>query len=136
MKAFTNLPTNPDGGLTRSFVVSWNQITSSAMVSQCSNSLFRAALTRTERIHLCLHLLRLRPTPAQLKQWNKDCAEPHQTHVTKGWTEFLKELAPPAVVFDESREPSDKTEERQKLLAQAYDLAYREEQYVNGEIGL
>jgi hypothetical protein len=56
--------------------------------------------------------------------------------VTKGWTNFLKELAPPEIVFDEKREPDDKTEERQKLLAQAYDLAYREEQYVNSEIGL
>jgi hypothetical protein len=120
----------------RSFVSLWNQITSSAMVSRYSNRNLRAALTGTERIHLCLHLLRLRPTPAQLKQWNKDCVEPHKTHVTKGWTNFLKELAPPEIVFDEKREPDDKTEERQKLLAQAYDLAYREEQYVNSEIGL
>jgi len=55
--------------------------------------------------------------------------------VTKGWTEFLRELAPPSM-FDESRELDDKTGERQKLLAQAYELASREEQFVNGEIGL
>jgi hypothetical protein len=92
-------------------------------------------LTETERINLCIHLLRLRPTPAQLKAWNKGCVEPHQTHVTRGWTEFLKELAPPSI-FDEMREPDDKTEERQKLLAQAYDLARREEEYKDGDIGL
>jgi hypothetical protein len=55
--------------------------------------------------------------------------------VTRGWTEFLKELAPPSI-FDETREPDDKTEERQKLLAQAYDLARREEEYKDGDIGL
>lgn len=78
--------------------------------------------------------MRLRPTPAQLKKWNKGTAEPHQTHVTKGWTEFLKELAPPSI-FDEMREPDDKKDERQKLLAQTYDLAKREEEYKNGDIG-
>jgi len=91
--------------------------------------------SETERINLCLHLLRLRPTPAQLKEWNKNCVEPHPTHVNRGWTEFLKNLAPPSIVND-SREPDDKTEERQKLLDQIYDLTDREERYVNGEIGL
>jgi hypothetical protein len=55
--------------------------------------------------------------------------------VNKGWTEFLKSLAPPSTVND-SREPDDKTEERQKLLAQIYDLAEREERYLEGEIGV
>lgn len=94
-----------------------------------------ATLTATERINLCLHLLRLRPTPAQLKEWNRDCVEPHKTHVNKGWTAFLRELAPPSIV-DDSREPDDKTEERQKLLAQVYELTEREERYLDGEIGL
>jgi hypothetical protein len=105
------------------------------MVSQYINASLRTALTETERINLCLHLLRLRPTPAQLKEWNRDCVEPHKTHVNKGWTAFLRELAPPSTV-DDSREPDDKTEERQKLLAQVYDLAEREERYLDGEIGL
>jgi hypothetical protein len=105
------------------------------MVSQQGRILSSAGLTETERISLCVHLLRLRPTPAQLKEWNKGCVEPHQTHVAKGWTEFLKELAPPSM-FDEMREPDDKREEREKLLAQAYDLAKREEQYEEGEIGM
>lgn len=94
-----------------------------------------AKLIVTERVSLCLHLLRLRPTPAKLKEWNKSSVEPHQTHVTKGWTEFLKELAPPSCL-DDAREPDGKIEERKKLLAQIYDIAKREEDYLNGEIGL
>lgn len=90
----------------------------------------------TERVNLCLHLLRLRPTPAQLKEWNSSSVKPHHTHMTKGWTEFLRELAPPSI-FDEARElDGGKTEERKKLLAQIYDLAKQEEDYQNGEIGL
>jgi len=104
------------------------------MVSRHGTSSLRATLTGTERINLCLHLLRLRPTPAQLKEWNKNCVEPHPTHVTKGWTQFLVALAPPSTC-DDSREPDDKTEGRQKLLAQIYDLAEREERYLDGEIG-
>ena len=77
----------------------------------------------------------MRPTPAQLKEWNKNCVEPHPTHVNKGWTEFLKALAPPSTC-DDPRGTDDKTEERQKLLAQIYDLAEREERYLDGEIGL
>jgi len=95
---------------------------------------FTAVLTGPERIALCLHLLRLRPTPAQLKAWNKDCIPPHPTHVNKGWTEFLMEIAPPKI-FAEARVPDEKTEDRQRLLAQAYDLAQREERYLDGEIG-
>lgn len=105
------------------------------MVSRDVTTSLRVALTGTERINLCLHLLRLRPTPAQLKEWNKDCVEPHPTHVNRGWTDFLRELAPPSAV-DDLREPDDKTEERKKLLAQVYELAEREERYLDGEIGL
>ena len=105
------------------------------MVSRHGIASFKTSLTGTERINLCLHLLRLRPTPAQLKEWNKNCVEPHPTHVNQGWTEFLKTLAPPSTC-DDPRGTDDKTEERQKLLAQIYDLAEREERYLDGEIGL
>lgn len=135
MSAFMSLLTIRDGGLRRSCASLWNLITSNAMVCRDVTTSLRAALTGTERINLCLHLLRLRPTPAQLKEWNKDCVEPHPTHVNRGWTDFLKELAPPSTV-DDSREPDDKTEERKKLLAQVYELAEREERYLDDEIGL
>jgi hypothetical protein len=55
--------------------------------------------------------------------------------VNKGWTAFLKELAPPSTC-DDLRDKDDKSEERQRLLAQVYELAEREERYVDGEIGL
>jgi hypothetical protein len=56
--------------------------------------------------------------------------------VAKGWTEFLKELAPPSI-FDDMREPEIKEQqERQKLLSQIYDLTKKEEEYRTGEIGL
>jgi hypothetical protein len=119
----------------RSFANLLNPITSSVMVSQHVTTARRAALIGTERINLCLHLLRLRPTPAQLKEWNKNCVEPHPSHVNKGWTAFLKELAPPSTC-DDLRDKDDKSAERQKLLAQVYELAEREERYVDGEIGL
>ncbi|KAM0714364.1 hypothetical protein Q7P37_010151 [Cladosporium fusiforme] len=90
-------------------------------------------IKRDERINLCLHLLRLRPDPAKLKEWNEGSIEPHQTHLTKGWTEFLMELAPPSI-FVELRESDDKTQHRQKLLAQIYELASREEDFERGDI--
>lgn len=117
------------------FANSLSPITSNATVSHKFHISCSAKLIVTERVSLCLHLLRLRPTPAKLKEWNNGSVEPHQTHVTKGWTEFLKELAPPSG-FDEMREPDGKNEERRKLLAQIYDIAKREEDYKNGEIGL
>lgn len=111
-------------------------ITSHALVSHQCGVFGDTILMTTERVNLCLHLLRLRPTPAQLKEWNKSSIEAHHTHATKGWTEFLRELAPPSI-FDEARElDGDKIEERKKLLAQIYDLAKREEDYLNGEIGM
>lgn len=65
-----------------------------------------------ERLNLCLHLLRLRSTPEGVKEWNKDSVESHQIHLTKSWTEFLREL------------PDGCT---QGNLAQIYDLAKLEE---------
>jgi hypothetical protein len=54
----------------------------------------------------------------------------------KGWTEFLKELAPPGI-FDDMREPEGKEQQqRQRLLARIYDLTKKEEEYATGEIGL
>jgi len=56
--------------------------------------------------------------------------------VIKGWTEFLKELAPPSI-FDDMREPEGKVQqERQRLLSQIYDLTKKEEEYETGDIGL
>lgn len=92
-------------------------------------------LTEVERMTLCIHLLRLRPTPAQLKEWNDDKSDPHPTHVARGWTAFLKELAGASVFDDLQKEEKRKTESRKDLLSELYEVASMEEAFVNGEIG-
>lgn len=88
-----------------------------------------------ERMKLCLHLLRLRPTPQQLQAWNDNTTEPNKTHITRGWTEFLKELAGPDILDDLPREAPNRVELRKTLLSQMYTVAAMEEQYQNDEIG-
>lgn len=38
-------------------------------------------------------------------------------------------------MFDEMREPDDRTSQRQKLLSQIYELARLQERYERGEVG-
>ena len=85
-------------------------------------------------MELCIHLLRLRPEPGQLKKWNNNTIEPHQTHVDRGWTAFLQELAPPSLLC-EMRETEEKTKKRQMMVKDMYLLAEMEEQYQRNEIG-
>lgn len=67
--------------------------------------------------------------------WNKGSVKPDQTHVDKGWTGFLAELAPLSI-FNKTREPDSRTEAREKLLAQIYELVKLEELYKTNELGL
>jgi len=92
-------------------------------------------LTFAERLALCLHLLRLRPTPGQLQEWNNG-VEPHPTHATQGWVQFLMEIGPPALMDKIFGENKEKTETRKKLLGVAYDLALQEQRYKDGECGM
>lgn len=85
---------------------------------------------------LCIHLLRLRPTPAQLKIWNEDKSEPHPTHVTKGWTAFLEELAGVSIFDDLQKEDKKKTESKKELLKEMYHVAGMEESFEIGELGV
>ncbi|KAI7359553.1 hypothetical protein KC336_g22034, partial [Hortaea werneckii] len=82
-----------------------------------------------ERNILLLHLLRLRPTPEQLKAWNKDTTEPSKTHRFRGWTAFLRELAPVDSLDDVS--PTDKkmVQYRRKLFKELYDVAEMEQEW-------
>ncbi|KAI7514390.1 hypothetical protein KC347_g651 [Hortaea werneckii] len=82
-----------------------------------------------ERNILLLHLLRLRPTPEQLKAWNKDTTEPSKTHRFRGWTAFLRELAPVDSLDDVS--PTDKkmVHYRRKLFKELYDVAEMEQEW-------
>lgn len=84
---------------------------------------------------LCIHLLRLRPTPAQLKEWNEDKSDPHPTHLMQGWTAFLEELAGASVFDDLQKEDKRKTESKKELLRELYEVAYMEERFWNDEIG-
>lgn len=95
----------------------------------------RPMLTCAERMKLCLHLLRLRPSPEQLKAWNQDKTEPHIIHRTVGWTAFLQELAGVDIFDDLPKEDSKRTLQRQELLRQMYDVAKMEEEYQIGGIG-
>ncbi|RMZ18299.1 hypothetical protein D0862_00401 [Hortaea werneckii] len=82
-----------------------------------------------ERNILLLHLLRLRPTPEQLKAWNKDTTEPNKTHRFRGWTAFLRELAPVDSLDDVS--PTDKkmVHYRRRLFKELYDVAEMEQEW-------
>ncbi|KAI7382406.1 hypothetical protein KC332_g16610 [Hortaea werneckii] len=82
-----------------------------------------------ERNNLLLHLLRLRPTPEQLKAWNKDTTEPNKTHRFRGWTAFLRELAPVDSLDDVS--PTDKKmiHYRRQLFKELYGVAEMEQEW-------
>ena len=88
--------------------------------------------TMSARVELCIHLLRLRPTPEQLKLWNKGTAEPHPTHSFVGWTAFLEELLSPKDLdqVNELRNDSDKLRQRQSYLRDLYEVARMEEEFV------
>lgn len=88
----------------------------------------------TERLELCVHLLRLRPTPEALEQWNEG-TEPHPTHVSQGWVQFLMELAPPTCVREIRGESKERCDSREKLMTVVYDLALKEQQYDAEEYG-
>lgn len=86
---------------------------------------------------LCLHLLRLRANPEQLKAWNAGKHEPNQTHRTQGWTAFLKELVPVDEVnnIGTDKEHPQKPVKRVEIFTALYDLAQMEEEYQKGECG-
>lgn len=88
---------------------------------------------------LCLHILRLRPSPQELKAWNRDEADakqPTKTHEQGYWTAFLKELAPPTILDDLSAgEPIEKIERKRKIMLKMYEIAEKEECYADEGCG-
>jgi hypothetical protein len=56
--------------------------------------------------------------------------------VKNGWTEFLKEVAPPTI-FNNKGRPEDEAqqEHRSTLLAEIYDIC-KQEEFKNGDVGL
>lgn len=86
-------------------------------------------------MRLCVHLLRLRPSPEDFKKWNNNDTEPSKTHIERGWTAFLMDLAGPEIFDDLPKETPEKLKLRQDLMAQMYNLAAMEEEYLKDERG-
>ena len=84
----------------------------------------------TERNGLMLHLLRLRPTPDDLKRMNGDGFKPHSTHVSRSWTAFLRESAPPESLDELNPKDPTRVEKRRRLLTEIYEIAEMEEEYL------
>ncbi|KAM3417661.1 hypothetical protein BST61_g5897 [Cercospora zeina] len=91
-------------------------------------------IKREERTGLCLHFLRLRPSPDQLKKWNRYDTEPSKTHIERGWTAWLRELAGHEVFDDLPKNSSHRIEHRRCLMDQMYAVAQMEEDFANGAI--
>jgi hypothetical protein len=71
---------------------------------------------------LCLHLLTLRPSPAQLEAWNQGTPA-HPILIKHGWTAFLKEHAGTAIFDNENGIDDERTLERKRLLNELYQVA-------------
>lgn len=93
-------------------------------VTGCTN-----ADLSVERTRLCMHILRLRPTPQHLASWNSSTTEHNKVHASSGWTEFLRSLAGPNIFDDLTDQRSDKLKLRRALLSEIYSIAALEEQF-------
>ncbi|QIW99585.1 hypothetical protein AMS68_005103 [Peltaster fructicola] len=90
-------------------------------------------IKKEKRLNLCLHLLRLRPKPGQLQEWNGDPEMPHSSHNLSEWTKFLQHTASIDVLKD-LRESEQSIESRVKYLKELYTVAQMEEDYLNDAI--
>lgn len=124
------------GGLICKSVASSSRIISNERVSPHTTNLLDIADIQVERTGLCLHLLRLRPSPDQLKKWNRYDTEPSKTHIERGWTAWLQELAGHEVFDDLPKGSSHRIEHRRSLMDQMYAVAEMEEDFLNGAIGM
>lgn len=91
-------------------------------------------IRREERMGLCLHLLRLRPTPSQLEEWNRYDTPPSKTHTERGWTAWLEELAGPEVFDEVPKEATHRLKYRRQLMKDMYEVARMEEEYLGGSL--
>lgn len=89
-----------------------------------------------ERMGLCLHLLRLRPSPSQLEEWNRYDTPPSKTHIERGWTAWLEELAGPEVFDEVPKDASHRLKYRRQLMKDMYEVARMEEEYLGGALGM
>lgn len=96
---------------------------------------FTQAYHSTERLRLCVHLLRLRPDKEKLLIWNDRNNAPHISHIANGWTSFLQEAAPPEILTDIRQNSADNAAKRIGYLKQLYRIADLEERYEQGGVG-
>lgn len=90
------------------------------------------SLTATERMGLCLHLARLRPTLEHRKAWS---GEDDDTKLPLSWTEFLKSLAPPSIAGEVGIKDPEEVDRRRQLLEKMYAILAAEHDYQEGVIG-
>ncbi|SMR64790.1 unnamed protein product [Zymoseptoria tritici ST99CH_3D1] len=76
---------------------------------------------------LCLHLLRLRPSPADLKAWNNTAIEPNETCAEQGWTAYLRGLIKEELFANLPGNSRESAEQRQRNLDRMFELASMEE---------
>lgn len=55
--------------------------------------------------------------------------------MTKGWTAFLKELAGVEIFEELPKEDKKRTQQKQNLMLQMYEVAELEEGFQNDEVG-
>lgn len=82
-----------------------------------------------------MHLLRLRPTPKQLQEWNGDRTEPNRQHLPCGWTDFIEKLTPLSLLQDVDGEPQQKIVRRPHVIRDLFMIAKMEEDYLNDARG-
>ncbi|KAK3612711.1 hypothetical protein LTR22_028501, partial [Elasticomyces elasticus] len=80
---------------------------------------------KEQRNRLVLHLLRLRPTAAQLELWNRDNFQATDMHKFADWTTFLEGVIPNL----DNIPPVTKARNRRQLLKKIYTVARMEEEY-------
>lgn len=87
---------------------------------------------------LCLHLLRLRPTVQQLREWNShgDSTELCKRYQAEGWTAFLKAMTPNTIFHGLDTDRPERRKHREKTLEDIYHVAAKEEEYLKGNYGM
>ncbi|SMY30180.1 unnamed protein product [Zymoseptoria tritici ST99CH_1A5] len=76
---------------------------------------------------LCLYLLRLRPSPADLKAWNYTAIKPNETCAEQGWTAYLRGLIKEELFANLPGNSRESAEQRQRNLDRMFELASMEE---------
>ncbi|KAK5166127.1 uncharacterized protein LTR77_008388 [Saxophila tyrrhenica] len=93
-------------------------------------------IPKESRMKLCLHLLRLRPTPEKAREWSGSTERTSltDTHEFYGWTEFLKQMTPVSLFDGLEPDKTEKKKRREIVLDLMYKVADMEERYFRDEL--